>query len=153
MSHGRQHNAQSARGQIDGCDPSNVNGQYMKIELYDAPTLNHIPDPSANMVTWSPLPCVAGGQELFYNRRDAGYCADPRTGANVAFPWHEYTPSNGYGNRLHPTRSTKCQVAQLALPARIRILTSTSTELPGPTRCWSSATLVRAGRYNYPVPL
>ena len=70
---------------------------YMKIELYNAPTLNHIPDPSAQLVTWSPLPCVAGGQEDFYTRRDAGYCGDPRIGANVAFPWHEYVPWNGYG--------------------------------------------------------
>jgi len=71
--------------------------QYMKIELYDAPTLNHIPDPIANMVSWSPIPCVAGGQESYYNRRDAGYCGDPRLGANIAFPWHEYVPWNGYG--------------------------------------------------------
>ena len=39
---------------------------YIKIELYDGPTLNHIPDPSAKMVSWSPVPCVAGGQEQFY---------------------------------------------------------------------------------------
>lgn len=26
---------------------------YVKIELYDAPTLNHIPDPSARLVSWS----------------------------------------------------------------------------------------------------
>ncbi len=85
-------------------------GQYIKIELYDAPTLNHIPDPSANMVSWSPLPCIAGGQEMFYDRRDAGYCADPRTGANIAFPWHEYVPWNGYGQynvrtNCHSTKS------------------------------------------------
>ena len=40
------------------------NAAYIKIELYDAPTLNHLPDSNANMVSWSPLPCVAGGQEL-----------------------------------------------------------------------------------------
>ena len=71
--------------------------QYIKIELYDGPTLNHVPDSKANMVSWSPLPCVAGGQERFYGRRTAGYCDDPRTGSNVAFPWHEYTQANGYG--------------------------------------------------------
>ena len=70
---------------------------YMKIELYDGPTLNHVPDPSANLVSWSPVPCVAGGQEYYYAKRDAGYCNDPRLGSNVAFPWHEYDPGNGYG--------------------------------------------------------
>jgi hypothetical protein len=72
-------------------------GQYMKIELYDAPTLNHVPDSSAKLVSWSPVPCIAGGQEYFYARRDAGYCNDPRLGSNVAFPWHEYVPTAGYG--------------------------------------------------------
>ena len=69
---------------------------YIKIELYDGLTLNHQPDPSALMVSWSPLPCVAGGQEAFYGRRHAGLCADPRLGDNIAFPWHEYNPTNGY---------------------------------------------------------
>ncbi len=73
--------------------PSNT---LIKIELYDGLTLNHQPDPSALMASWSPLPCVAGGQEAFYGRRHAGLCADPRLGDNIAFPWHEYTPANGY---------------------------------------------------------
>ena len=72
-------------------------GQYIKIELYDAPTLNHIPDPSANLVSWSPLPCIAGGQEYYTGKYTAGACNDPRLGANIAFPWHEYVPWNGYG--------------------------------------------------------
>ena len=42
-------------------------GQYMKIELYDSPTLSNIPDPSAGPpVSWTPLPCTAGGQEKYY---------------------------------------------------------------------------------------
>ena len=69
----------------------------MKIELYDAPTLSHIPDSSANLVSWSPLPCIAGGQELYTGKYTAGACNDPRLGSEIAFPWHEYTPSNGYG--------------------------------------------------------
>ena len=70
---------------------------YVKIELYDAPTLNHIPDSSAHLVSWSPLPCVAGGQNLFYGGGDnAGACGDPRLGSSIAFPWHEYTTTNGY---------------------------------------------------------
>jgi hypothetical protein len=75
-------------------------GQYMKIELYANPTLSNIPDPSAGpAVSWSPLPCVAGGQALLATNwyRDAGYCGDPRNGGAIAFPWHEYTPANGYG--------------------------------------------------------
>ncbi len=39
---------------------------------------------------------MAGGQEAFYGRRHAGLCADPRLGDNIAFPWHEYNPTNGY---------------------------------------------------------
>jgi hypothetical protein len=70
---------------------------YIKIELYDGPTLNNIPDPSANLVSWSPLPCVAGGQAFYTGRYTAGLCNDPRNGGAIAFPWHEYTPGNGYG--------------------------------------------------------
>ena len=70
---------------------------YIKIELYDAPTVNHKPDPSAHLVSWSPLPCVAGGQEFFYGWAHAGQCGDPRLAGNIAFPWHEYNPTNGYG--------------------------------------------------------
>jgi len=70
---------------------------YIKIELYNSPTVNHVPVSNSTMVSWSPLPCVAGGQEQFYPKRDAGYCNDPRLGSNIAFPWHEYTPANGYG--------------------------------------------------------
>jgi hypothetical protein len=83
--------------QFVSCVTPNGNGQYIKIELYDAPTLNHIPDSSANLVSWSPLPCVAGGQEFYTGVAVAGNCNDPRLGDNIAFPWHEYTPTNGYG--------------------------------------------------------
>ena len=64
---------------------------YIKIELYDAPTLSNIPSPSANLVSWSPLPCVAGGQELYYGGTHAANCGDPLTGSLIAFPWHEYS--------------------------------------------------------------
>ena len=73
-------------------------GQYMKIELYDSPTVNHVPVSNASMVSWSPLPCIAGGQDSYYPRKSAGgACNDPRLGSEIAFPWHEYTPGNGYG--------------------------------------------------------
>src|SRR5208337_2074235 len=53
------------------------------------------PDPSAgNPVSWSPLPCTAGGQEKYYGRRAAGLCGDPRLGSAIAFPWHEYAPNS-----------------------------------------------------------
>jgi len=70
---------------------------YIKIELYDGPTVDHKPDPSAHLVSWSPLPCVAGGQDYLYGWVHAGQCGDPRLAGNIAFPWHEYTPSIGYG--------------------------------------------------------
>ena len=77
---------------------TDVNGEYMKIELYTNATLSNQVDPSAGPpVSWSPLPCVAGGQELYTGKYDAGACNDPRLGSEIAFPWHEYTPSNGYG--------------------------------------------------------
>jgi hypothetical protein len=75
---------------------NSTTGQYMKIELYTSPTLSNIVDPSAGPpVSWSPLPCTAGGQELYYGRRAAGLCGDPRDGSQVAFPWHEYSTVNG----------------------------------------------------------
>ena len=70
---------------------NSTTGQYIRIGLYDAPTLANIPDPSANLVSWSPLPCVAGGQEMYYGKRDAALCGDPRDGSAIAFPWHEYS--------------------------------------------------------------
>lgn len=63
---------------------------YVKIELYDGPTGNHVPDPTANLVSWSPLPCVAGGQDR-YQGESAVQCGDPRTASQIAFPWHEWT--------------------------------------------------------------
>jgi hypothetical protein len=77
---------------------ADVNGEYTKIELYANATLNNQVDPSAGPpVSWSPLPCVAGGQEFYIGKYHAGSCNDPRLGSEIAFPWHEYTPSNGYG--------------------------------------------------------
>jgi hypothetical protein len=71
-------------------------GQYMKVELYSNPTLSNIVDPSAGApVTWSPLPCVAAGQEDYYGGRAAGLCGDPRDGSEIAFPWHEYSTVSG----------------------------------------------------------
>jgi hypothetical protein len=69
---------------------------YIKIEFYDAPTLSNIPDPKAGLVSWSPLPCVAGGQDEFYPKGSAVPCDDPTWGSQIAFPWHEYIPKNGY---------------------------------------------------------
>ena len=70
-------------------------GQYIKIELYSAATLSNLVDPSAGApVSWSPLPCTAGGQEKYYGRRAAGLCGDPHLGSLIAFPWHEYAPNS-----------------------------------------------------------
>src|SRR5208282_1312351 len=51
-------------------------GDYIKIELYDSPTLDHIPAANANLVSWSPLPCIAGGQDLYTGVFHAGVCGD-----------------------------------------------------------------------------
>src|SRR5208337_3484935 len=65
----------------------------------------------ANMVSWSPLPCIAGGQETYYNALHAGFCGDPRQGGQIAFPWHEYVPSNGYFAGASPTAFNFYQVS------------------------------------------
>jgi hypothetical protein len=69
-------------------------GQYMKIELYSNPTLSNLVDTSAGPpVSWSPLPCTAGGQEQYEGRGAANLCGDPRDASAIAFPWHEYAPN------------------------------------------------------------
>jgi hypothetical protein len=98
-------------GVAPGGSGTHVNGQYIKIELYNSFTINHIPVTSSSMVSWSPLPCVAGGQEQYYNWRDAGYCGDPRLGGAIAAPWHEYVPSNGYYSGTSPTAYNFYQVS------------------------------------------
>jgi len=85
---------------------------YVKIELYDGPTANHKPDPNAHLISWSPSPCVAGGQEFFYGFVHAGQCGDPRLASNIAFPWHEYNPANGYG---FPTSGTGASYYQVSV--------------------------------------
>ena len=128
---------------------NSTTGQYMKIELYDSPTLSNIVDPSAGPpVSWSPLPCTAGGQEKYYGRRAAGLCGDPRDGSYIAFPWHEYSTINGLayndpniftGNTNGYSRDvaktvclfgTKCSTVP-----RVNILTS-DPEGVGPPQQW-----------------
>ena len=78
---------------------NSTTGQYMKIELYSNPTLSNLVDPSAGSpISWSPLPCVAGGQEDYQVAGAAGLCGDPRDASAIAFPWHEYSSGaqNGY---------------------------------------------------------
>jgi hypothetical protein len=64
--------------------------EYIKIELYDQPTVNHQVAADLIPVSWSPLPCVAGGQDLYVGGHNAGGCGDPRAAGQIAFPWHEY---------------------------------------------------------------
>ena len=117
---------------------------YIKIELYDSPTLSNIPAATAGLVSWSPLPCVAGGQDLFYPKGSAAPCGDPTMGSQIAFPWHEYTPANGY---LAQEVSKSCFSGIFCLPA------NTGTSDPGPSRRWSTSELVCSRRHNDPVPL
>jgi hypothetical protein len=88
-----------------GAEPWPFNA-YVKIELYDSPTVDHVPSSNSTMVSWSPLPCVAGGQEYYMPGDSAADCGDPRypgvlgtptefstsydpyTG--IAFPWQDY---------------------------------------------------------------
>jgi hypothetical protein len=84
----------SVVGAITSC--TNPYNEYIKIEFYDAPTLSNIPVAGVNLISWSPEPCVAGGQELYFGNGHAAGCGDPRLGSEIAFPWHEYDSSNGY---------------------------------------------------------
>jgi hypothetical protein len=85
---------------------------YIKIELYNAPTVNHVPTSNSTLVSWSPIPCIAGGQDKYYPGNDAGTgvmngqtpgmatpyegCGNPRTVAGgIAFPWHEWDGNQG----------------------------------------------------------
>src|SRR5208282_5766596 len=45
-------------------------------------------------ISWSPFPCVAGGQEDYQVAGAAGLCGDPRDASAIAFPWHEYSTVN-----------------------------------------------------------
>jgi hypothetical protein len=79
---------------------------YIKIEIYDAATVNHVVSKSAKLVSWSPLPCVAAGPAAPYASTsahaystyyvdDASDCAGFLTAglpfnSPVAFPYHEY---------------------------------------------------------------
>lgn len=68
--------------------------EYIKIEIYSEPTIYH-KIYAAKLATWSPLPCVAGGQASYASGEDAAACGDPRSDTNtVAFPWHEYPTAN-----------------------------------------------------------
>jgi len=90
---------------------NSTDGQYMKIELYASPTLSNIVASSAGSpVSWSPLPCVAGGQEGYVigpGFGAAGNCNDPRDASQIAFPWHEYSQVDpaAYSDSSSPTPS------------------------------------------------
>jgi hypothetical protein len=66
-----------------------VGREYIKIELYNAPTVNNVPSSNSSLVTWSPLPCVAGGQAAYVAGLTANACGDPRAASTIAFPYHD----------------------------------------------------------------
>jgi hypothetical protein len=123
---------------------------YIKIELYDAPTLSHKPDPSAGMVSWSPLPCVAGGQNFYFSWGHAGLCGDPRTGSNVAFPWHEYDAAHGYVGQVSKGDPWLLPSVGGRWGGKRHLLRKPNA---GSARRWSPTALVRDWRNNHPVPL
>jgi hypothetical protein len=81
--------------------------QYIKIEIYDKPTVGNKVDPSAGSpVSWSPLPCVADQNHGLYVADDAYGCwndALSNTNTLIAFPWHEYSPTGHitYANPMY----------------------------------------------------
>src|SRR5208282_5601621 len=105
---------------------------YIKIELYDSATVSNIPDAKAGLVSWSPLPCVAGGQDLYYPKGSAVPCGDPTMGSQIAFPWHEYTTSNGY---LAQQVSKSCLVVIICSTSVSGLLTQDPQGV-GPPQNW-----------------
>jgi hypothetical protein len=97
-----------------GSEPWPFNA-YIKVELYNAPTVDHVPSSNSSMVAWSPMPCVAGGLSDYAPGDSAVSCGDPRipgvtpdgtTGSTefstaytgngkLAFPWQDYTGGVG----------------------------------------------------------
>jgi hypothetical protein len=78
-----------------GAEPWPYN-MYIKIELYDKPTQTHVPNSTTGPVSWSPLPCVAEGQNNYLPGADADTdcTGDPRTvTGGLSFPWHEWQAS------------------------------------------------------------
>ena len=57
---------------------------YVKVEIYNAPTVNNVPSSNSTLVSWSPLPCIAGGQDKYNGGSDAAACGDPRTVADTS---------------------------------------------------------------------
>jgi len=116
-------------------------GQYIKIELYSNATLSNQVDPSAGPpVSWSPLPCTAGGQEGYLGYGAAGLCGDPHDGSAIAFPWHEYSTVNGvtYNDVPNPfTGATNGYTRDVAISSQAgnTILTS-DPEGVGPPQKW-----------------
>jgi hypothetical protein len=109
---------------------------YVKVELYDGPTLDHKPNSNAHLVSWSPLPCVAGGQNYFFGWVHAGQCGDPRLGSNIAFPWHEYIPSNDYFAGTSPSTFGFYQVSSgSSVGAQLNKLTQDPMGV-GPPQHW-----------------
>jgi len=116
-------------------------GQYMKIELYANATLSNQVDPSAGApVSWSPLPCVAGGQEDYYGRRAADLCGDPHDGSAIAFPWHEYSTVNGatYNDVPNPfTGATNGYTRDVAISSTLgNTLLTSDPQGVGPPQQW-----------------
>ena len=61
------------------------------------------------MVSWSPLPCVAGGQETFIGGMAMQAIAAIRGWeVRLRFPWHEYVPDTGYGVNIAGIGATAC---------------------------------------------
>jgi len=90
-----------------GAEPWPEN-MYIKIELYSAPTKTHVPNATAPLVSWSPLPCVAGGQDNYAPGDSAAACGDPRAVlGGIAFPWWEWdvntAPDGGAGGVYQST--------------------------------------------------
>ena len=116
-------------------------GQYIKIELYSNATLSNQVDPSAGPpVSWSPLPCTAGGQGDYLGYGAAGFCGDPRDGSAIAFPWHEYSTVNGatYNDVPNPFTGTANGYARDVAISDVfgsKLLTS-DPEGVGPAQKW-----------------
>jgi len=74
-------------------NPSGIADSYIKIEIYNQPTVGSKVANASALVSWSPLPCIAGANGAYmgaYTTDDASECGTAYGSTVTAFPWHEY---------------------------------------------------------------
>ena len=98
------------------------------------------------MVSWTPS-LRSGRSGGLFQLSGCWLLQDPRLGGNIACPWHEYVPSNGYfaGVSLRHSTFTKSRPDKLVHRVSARVLEQRRIR-----RGWSSTALVCSGGTTTP---